>query len=147
MKNINYFESFIAEYYHGKNSTIGFRYSEPKLKTTLTIIILGPDDIEDKLNSKLKDLVDPYSLNLEKIDGELSNLPELPEEIKALIKIDYMSYNINIDLVTYDELEIYSLLFELSKNADDFILLPLAFLNGKSFDITQIYKSKNKIGY
>jgi len=148
------FKEYIVEYYKGRHSTIGFRYSEPKLKSNLKLLLFSNksySELESFLEEKLNDLLDNFFLEVEiSNDNDLmktsfENMP--PPMVEDIIKKKMDLYAIALDLTTYDEDEVLSLLFELSKNHNDFLIAPIALLNDKKFDIHKKHRAKSRIGF
>jgi len=148
------FTEYIVEYYKGRNSTIGFRYSEPKLKSNLKLLLFSNksySELESFLEEKLNNLLDKFFLEVEiSNDNDLmkksfENMP--PPMVEDIIKKRMDLYAISLDLTTYDEDEVLSLLFELGKNDNDFLITPIALLNDKEFDVYKNYRTKSRIGF
>jgi len=147
------FNDFTNEKYTGKYQTVGFRYSQPDEQFELKLNIISElnyNDFENKIENKLKNVLDDF--NLEIIENSFDNISNIVSENGVKIIIDYVKnnkfnelflYDIIIDLYTYDEDEIHSLLKEINK---DNYLIPNVLLNNKPFDETSKYKH-NKLGY
>jgi hypothetical protein len=147
------FKEYILEYYKGRNATIGFRYSEPKLHSNIKLLAFSNysfSEVETFFDEALHELLDKFFLEIELsndrflIENTLINIPQQISE--KIIKNKMDLYIISINLTTYDEDEILSLLLELSKN-NKFIMGPSALLNDKSFEISKKHRVKTKIGF
>jgi len=147
------FKNHLLEYYKGKNSTIGFRYSEPKLKSNIKILLFSNyflSELNNILKEKLDNLLNNFSFNIEIINDIYlteKTLENMPNNIVNQILTNNMDlYMCSINLITYDEDEILSLLIELSKN-NEFFIGPTTLLNDRPYDITKKHRVKSKIGF
>jgi len=141
----------LYEYYNGQHSTIGFRYSEPKLKSNTKFLVFGDNDLKKEITEKLDILLDNYTLNIKDINDNdfmeqiLYKMPEFV--IEKIVYNKYNFYEISIDLVTYDEDEIYSLFLEFANKQDTYIVAPILLVNDKPYDQNAKFNAKSKIGF
>ena len=141
----------IDEYYSGKNSTIGFRYSEPKLKSNAKILFFGDDNLETEVREKLDSILDDYTIDISKVN-DLGFMEEILDRFPEFIvsKIIEEKYNLSemsLDLVTYDEDEIFSLFVELANKQDTYIVAPILLVNDEPYDQNAKFNAKEKIGF
>jgi len=150
------FKEYIVEYYKGKHSTIGFRYSEPKLKSNLKLLIFSDksiSELENILDDKIDQLLDKHFLEIDVVEDpdimtqSVEGLP--PQLVNIIIGSRMTLYQVAIDLTTYDEDEILSFIMELADkdSVGKYIIAQTALLNDKPFDTHANHRAKTKIGF
>ena len=149
MKNINNYDSFLNEYYRGKNNTIGFRYSKANVDLDLTfsvaVIERDIEDVEEEVREYLDENLDEYELKFE--------IPEEEEQMKQeLIMVSRGQLNPTNIIVAhlkfkgYAKTEAYSLLDNFMKDGE-LIILPM-MLNDEVIDeFKWLPKAKKQIGF
>lgn len=105
------------------NRTVGFRYSEPKEKYTVSLLCKGEDITEDKIKeglSKVSTLTyDENSVEVHLLDeGMVAELPGSHVEIDAVVM-----FNVTI----YNEKEVYGIANELNQKLSKFNIEILDF--------------------
>lgn len=88
------FDDFLNEFhsYSGPNTTLGFRYSEPKNEYSLTLTTKYVENLEDIVKSILDKYNIPYK-NI-KIDiGYSKSLFSKTKPITQTVKIEFLSYS------------------------------------------------------
>jgi len=140
----------LNEYYKGSNSTIGFRYSEPKMKSNIKIIFITVEDYDsvyETFKTYLNEFLSGHEFKITDITAAKKEfIGSIPKEQLKLPIEEYKVYILNMDLTTYDEDEIYSLYIEIRTNIDEYIFVEF-FVNDKFFDTTIKYRQKKKIGF
>lgn len=108
--------------------TVGFRYSEPKEKYTVSLLCAGQDITKEKINlglSKVSTLTyDENSIEVNLLDeGTMANSPEGPISIDAVV---------TFNLTVYNDKEIYGIVDELGHKLIQF---DIEILDFKSKDL------------
>ena len=150
MKNINSYDSFLNEYYRGKNNTIGFRYSKANVDLDLifSIAIINDNDnniVEEEIRKFLDENLDEYNLELNISEHE----EEMITELTMMSRGELQPTNIlegHLNFKGYAETEAYSLLESFMKESD-LVILPMK-LNGEEIDgFKWLPKAKKQIGF
>ena len=151
MKNVNDYDSFLNEYYKGKNKAVGFQYSVAEDQINLVFSIASDQeinglDVEENLTSFFDENLDEYNFELIRHPDEI----RFKHEILMVSRGEYSPLHVwscILDFDAYSESEVYSLLDTLMKKYNEFIILPFE-LNGEPIEqFKYLPKSKNKIGY
>jgi len=153
MKNINSYDSFLNEYYKGKNNTIGFRYSEAEVDLDIYFNIVINNDI--KMKDLEYDLIQYFNENIIDYVFDLENISDEKEKNEKIQEIALLTrgafkttdiFDAHLTFRGYSENEAYSLLENLIKEMN-YMILPLK-LNGEMIDgFKWLPEAKKKIGF
>jgi hypothetical protein len=103
--------------------TVGFRYSEPREKYSVSLLCKGEDITEDKINiglSKVSTLTyDESSIKVHLLDeGMVAEMPDGAVEIDAVV---------NFNVTVYNDKEIYGIVDELGHKLSQFDIIILDY--------------------
>jgi len=157
MKKINNFDSFLNEFYKGRNKSLGFSNFKESEQNEVKMYVFSDSQyhefemlIEDILDENLSD----YNLEIEDVEDDetiQNKLGTFPDEIIGEYlqnKSEMNLYEIYLDLETYTKMEVLSLLQEIINTMKEKMLLsPDIKLNGENFDPVSELRAKKKIGY
>jgi len=150
MKNINNYDSFLNEYYKGKNNTVGFRYSNAdvdlKLNFAVAVIDVTLDDVNKEFDFFFENNIEDFDFDIIISEDE----EELIQELKMISRGEFEPTNIyecKLDFKGYAEAEAYSLLENFMKEKSDYMILPKE-LNGEKIEkFKYLPQSKKQIGF
>jgi len=157
MKKINNFNSFLNEFYKGKNKALGFSNFKESEQNEVKMYVFSDlqyHDFEMLIEDILDENLSDYNLEIEEVEDDetiQNNFETFPDNIigEYLENRQQMNlYEIYLDLETYTKMEVLSLLQVIIDTMKDQMLLsPDIKLNGENFDPVSELRTKKKIGY
>ena len=137
MENINDYDSFLNEYYRGKNSYAGFNYKDAEITLDVEFLACVQDDMSEEY---FEDIIDKYfnkifDKHTKMVDtATSSDKKQINNIIGKELNLKFENvYEINVKFDGYSDAEAYSMLDALHKkmvDEYDIIILPQK-LNGK----------------
>ena len=120
MKNINNYDSFLNEYYKGKNKTVGFKYSDAEVPLDVEFYA-GIDDemtveyFEEIIDTYFNSIFDKHTKMVDTIAS--SEKDEINQFIQQEIGADGFTdvYSVDVKFDGFADTEAYSMLDALQK--------------------------------
>jgi len=155
MENVKNYDSFLNEYYKGKNKKIGFNYLPSEETFDVEFYVgtidekLSEEQIEEVFNDYFKSVFDEYTSMIDITQQEEKNEININVKNNLGIDLEYL-YNFSVKFDAYNEIEVYSMLDALIKKMGkkyNIIIMPNK-LNGKPITkLDFLPNKKNKIGF